>query len=51
VIIATLLQAVANNPTNHLSKDRVAIIKNPGQLDMEIVIEDEHKVERFEAKV
>ena len=50
VIIAALLLAVANNPANPFSQQKVTIIKNPGQADMEIVIKDGHKVERFQAK-
>jgi hypothetical protein len=50
VIIATLLQSVADNPTNSFSEEKGTIIKNPGQSDMEFAIKDEHRVERFEAK-
>lgn len=49
VIIAALLLAVANNPVNPFSSEKVTVIKNPGRSDMEIVIKDGHKVERFKA--
>ena len=47
VIIAALLLAVANNPTNPFSKEKVTIIQDRGQPDVEIAINDEHKVERY----
>lgn len=50
VIIAALLLAVSNNPVNPFSTEKVTVIKNPGQADMEIVIKDGRKVERFQAK-
>jgi hypothetical protein len=50
VIIAALLLAVANNPANPFSTEKVTVIKNPGRADMEIVIKDGQKVERFQAK-
>lgn len=50
VIIAALLLAVANNPANPFSTEKVTVIKNPGRADMEIVIKDGQKVERFLAK-
>lgn len=49
VIIAALLLAVANNPMNPFAEDKVTLIKNAGQRDMEIVVKDGHKIERFKA--
>ncbi len=50
VIIAALLLAVANNPMNPFSNDRVTVIKNPGQPDMEITVKDGEKLDRYKAK-
>ncbi len=49
VIIAALLLAVANNPMNPFSQDDVTVIRNPGQPDMEVVIKDGQKIERYKA--
>ncbi|PWC35411.1 DUF2149 domain-containing protein [Azospirillum sp. TSO22-1] len=47
VIIAALLLAAANNPMNPFSADKVTMIKNPGQPNMEIVVKDGEKLERY----
>ncbi|ODU52493.1 MAG: hypothetical protein ABS98_03725 [Lysobacteraceae bacterium SCN 69-48] len=49
VIIAALLLAVANNPVNPFSNESVTMIRNPGQPDMEVVIKDGQKIERYQA--
>ena len=49
VVIAALLLAVANNPMNPFTQDQVTVIRNPGQPDMEIVIKDGEKIERYKA--
>lgn len=49
VIIAALLLAVANNPLNPFSQDKVTVIKNPGQPDMEIVIKDGQRIDRYKS--
>ena len=49
VIIAALLLAVANNPMNPFSHEQVTVIKNPGQPDMEIVVKDGEKLDRYKA--
>ena len=49
VIIAALLLAVANNPVNPFSSESVTMIRNPGQPDMEVVIKDGQKIERYQA--
>ena len=49
VIIAALLLAVANNPVNPFSTESVTVIKNPGQPNMEVVIKDGQKIERYKA--
>lgn len=47
VIIAALLLAVANTPLNSFSQDKLTIIRNPGQENMEILIKDGRKIERY----
>ncbi len=49
VVIAALLLAVANNPLNPFSQDKLTLIKNPGQPDMELVFKDGKKIERYKA--
>jgi len=50
VIIAALLLAVAQSPLSALGPfgaDKVTVIRNPGAADMEIIIKDGNKVERY----
>jgi hypothetical protein len=49
VVIAALLLAVANSPMNPFTSENVTMIRNPGQPDMEIVIKDGQKIERYQA--
>lgn len=49
VIIAALLLAVANNPVNPFSTESVTVIKNAGQKNMEVIIKDGQKIERYQA--
>jgi len=49
VIIAALLLAAANNPMNPFSAERVTMIKNPGQPDMEIVVKEGQKLDRYKS--
>lgn len=49
VIIAALLLAVANNPTNPFSTDNVTVIKNPGQPNMEMIFKDGQKIDRYKS--
>lgn len=50
VIIAALLLAIANTPLNAFNQDKVTIIRNPGQENMEIVIKDGGKIERYQGR-
>lgn len=50
VLIAALLLAIANNPLNTFGRDKVTLIRNAGQPDMEIVTRDGKKVERFRSE-
>lgn len=50
VIIAALIITIANNPLNTLGQDKVTVIRNAGQPNMEIVIKDGKKLEQFSAE-
>lgn len=50
VIIAALLVAVANNPlVNPFAQRDVTVIIDPGQPNMEIVVKQGEKIERYKA--
>lgn len=49
VIIAALLLAVANNAVNPFGSDSVTVIKNPGQANMEVIVKDGQKIDRYRA--
>jgi hypothetical protein len=49
VIIAALLLAVANNPVNPFSADDVTVIRNAGRPDMEMIVKDGRKIDRYKA--
>jgi hypothetical protein len=47
VVIAALMLAIANNPLNPFTSDKLTLIRNAGQPDMEIITRDGTKIERF----
>jgi len=49
VIIAALLLAVANNTVNPFGSDSVTVIKNPGKTNMEVIVKDGQKIDRYRA--
>ncbi len=49
VLIAALLLTVAGNPLNPYSHDKITVIRHAGRPDMEIIMRDGHKIERFRA--
>lgn len=49
VIIAALLLTVAANPMNPFTNEKVTVIKNPGQPNMEIVVKDGEKLDRYKS--
>ena len=49
VVIAALLLAVANSPANPFSAHTMTIIKNPGQPDMEMIVKEGQKLERYQS--
>ncbi|QTD46374.1 DUF2149 domain-containing protein [Ottowia testudinis] len=49
VVIAALLLAVANSPANPFSAQTMTIIKNPGQPNMEMIVKEGQKLERYQS--
>ncbi len=49
VVIAALLLAMASHPLNPFSADKVTVIRNAGQPDMQVVIKDGPRLQRFKA--
>lgn len=49
VVIGMLLIAIVNNPVNPLSNDKLTVIRNAGQPNMEIITKEGNKVTRFKA--
>ncbi len=49
VVIAALLLAVANSAANPFSAESVTVIRNPGKADMEVIVKEGQKVERYKA--
>lgn len=47
IIIAALLLAVAKNPLNPFSDEKVTVIRKAGTPEMEVVVKDGRKIERF----
>ena len=50
VIIAALLLAVANSPVNPFSSDTLTVIRNAGQPNMEILVKNPEKLERYQSQ-
>ncbi|MGB3392514.1 MAG: DUF2149 domain-containing protein [Stenotrophomonas sp.] len=49
VIVAILLIALIRNPLNPFSHDKVVMVANPGEANMEIVVKDGQKLDRYKA--
>lgn len=49
VIIAALLIFIAQNPLNPFQEDDVIVIKNPGKANMEMMIKEGEKIEKYES--
>lgn len=49
MIIAALLLSIANHPLNPFSQDKITLIRNAGQPNMEIVTKDGQNIQRFQA--
>ena len=49
VIIAALLIFIAQNPLNPFQEEDVIVIKNPGKANMEMMIKEGEKIEKYES--
>jgi hypothetical protein len=49
VVIGMLMIAVINNPMNPFAQDKLTIIRNEGQPNMEIITREGQKITRFKA--
>ena len=49
VIIAALLIIIAQHPLNPFQEDEVIVIKNPGKPDMEMIIKEGEKMEKYQS--
>ncbi len=49
VVIGMLMIAVINNPMNPFAQDKVTVIRNEGQPNMEIITREGQKITRFKA--
>ncbi|WP_294637253.1 DUF2149 domain-containing protein [uncultured Aquabacterium sp.] len=49
VLVAALLLVVSQNPLNPFNDDKLTVIRRAGQPDMEIVIKDGQKIDRYKA--
>ncbi|MEZ2293155.1 DUF2149 domain-containing protein [Variovorax sp. RCC_210] len=49
VVIGMLMIAVINNPMNPFAQDKVTVIRNEGQPNMEIITREGRKITRFKA--
>ncbi len=49
VVIGMLMIAVINNPMNPFAQDKLTIIRNEGQPNMEIITKEGQEVTRFKA--
>lgn len=49
VIIAILFIIVIENPLNPFSEDKVVVIKNPGEENMEMIIKNGEKLEKYKS--
>lgn len=49
VIIAILFIIVIENPLNPFSEDNVVVVKNPGEENMEMIIKNGEKLEKYKS--
>ena len=50
VVIAALMLAIANNPLNPFTADRLTVVRNAGAPDMEIITKDGNRIERYQGQ-
>ncbi|WKD48606.1 DUF2149 domain-containing protein [Microbulbifer spongiae] len=49
VIIAALLIAIAQNPLNVFSSEKVTVIKNAGEPNMEVIVKDGREIRQYKS--
>ncbi|MCO1336138.1 DUF2149 domain-containing protein [Microbulbifer sp. OS29] len=49
VIIAALLIAIAQNPLNAFSSEKVTVIKNAGEPNMEVIVKDGKEIKQYKS--
>lgn len=49
VIIGALLIALAQNPLNPFTAENVVVVKNPGEANMEMIVKNGKKIEKYKA--
>ncbi|AMX02390.1 DUF2149 domain-containing protein [Microbulbifer thermotolerans] len=49
VIIAALLIAIAQNPLNIFSSEKVTVIKNAGEPEMEVIVKDGKEIKQYKS--
>jgi hypothetical protein len=50
VVIAALLLALGSHPLSPFTADKVTVIRNAGRPDMQVVVKDGQRIERFKAE-
>jgi len=49
VLVGALMMVIAANPLNPFASEKAVVVKNPGQPDMEMVVKDGKKIEKYKA--
>ncbi|SHE73407.1 hypothetical protein SAMN04487965_0536 [Microbulbifer donghaiensis] len=49
VIIAALLIAIAQNPLNVFASEKVTVIKNAGEPNMEVIVKDGEEIKQYKS--
>lgn len=49
VLVGALMMVIAANPLNPFASEKAVVVKNPGQPDMEMVVKDGEKIEKYKA--
>ncbi|MBK6726789.1 MAG: DUF2149 domain-containing protein [Xanthomonadales bacterium] len=50
VLVAALLLAMAQSPLSPFSAERFTLVRNPGEANMEVIVKDGEKIERYRAE-
>jgi hypothetical protein len=49
VLVGALMMVIAANPLNPFASDKAVVVKNPGEPNMEMVVKDGKKIEKYKA--